>query len=86
MDIRFHWLRDRDFQEQFRICWQPGKLNYSDYWTKLHAAKHHQNMRKKFLTPHIVLEMLRVEQCNQSQVAAAVAQVSKVRTGKGVMI
>jgi hypothetical protein len=38
-----------------------GKFNYADYWTKHHAAPNHQNMRKEFLTPHIILEMLRIE-------------------------
>jgi hypothetical protein len=61
MDMRFHWLRDRECQEQFRIFWRPGKLNYADYWTKHHSAKHHKNVRKEFLTPPIVLEMLRLE-------------------------
>ena len=70
MDMRFHWLRDRECQRQFRIYWRPGKLNYADYWTKHHAALHHKNVRKEFLTPHIVLEMLRVE---QSRLAAAAA-------------
>ena len=48
MDMRFHWLRDREYQEQFRIYWRPGKLNYADYWTKHHPAKHHENTRKDF--------------------------------------
>ena len=69
MDMRFHWLRDRECQEQFRIYWRPGKLNYADYWTKHHAATHHQNVRKEFLTPYIVLEMLQQEQ----SIAAAAA-------------
>ena len=30
MDMRFHWIRDRECQEQFRIYWQPGKSNYAD--------------------------------------------------------
>jgi hypothetical protein len=36
MDMWFHWLRDRQCQEQFRIYWywQPGNSNYADYWTK----------------------------------------------------
>ena len=71
MDMRFHWLRDRECQKQFRIYWRPGKLNYADYWTKHHAATHHQNVRKEFLTPHIVLEMLRQEQNIQAHAAAA---------------
>ena len=38
IDMRFHWLRHRECQKQFRIYWRPGKLNYADYWTKHHAA------------------------------------------------
>ena len=60
MDMRFHCLRDRECQEQFRIYWRPGKSNYADYWTKHHPSKHHQNTRKEFITPHIVLETLRI--------------------------
>ncbi len=62
MDMRFHWLRDQECQQQFQIYWRPGKLNYADYWTKYHADPHHQIMCKEFLTPHIILEMLRIEQ------------------------
>ena len=62
MDMQFHWLRDREFQKQFRIYWRPGKLNYADYWTKHHPGSHHQNMRKEFLTPNTVVEMLQIEQ------------------------
>ena len=61
-DMRFHWLRDGECQEQFRIYWRPGKLNYADYWTKHHPAKHHKNMRSEFLNPVLMLEMLRQEQ------------------------
>jgi hypothetical protein len=46
MDMRFHWLRDRQCQEQFRIYWGPGKSNYADYWTKHHPATHHKHTRK----------------------------------------
>ena len=70
MNMRFHWLRDQECQEQFRIYWRPGKLNYADYWTKHHAAAHHKNVRKEFLTPHIVLEMLRIEQSGGAAAAA----------------
>jgi hypothetical protein len=61
MDMRFHWLRDRECQRQFRIYWRPRKLNYADYWKKQHPTKHHQQVRKEFITPQIVLEMLRQE-------------------------
>ena len=70
MDMRFHWLRDRECQEQFRIYWRPGKLNYADYWTKHHAGTHHQNVRKEFLTPYYVLEMLRQMQSGAAAAAA----------------
>ena len=46
MDMRFHWLRDRECQEQFRIYWRSGKSNYADYWTKHHPSKYHRNPRK----------------------------------------
>ena len=62
MDMPFHCLRDRECQDQFRIYWRPGKSNYAEYWTKHHPEKHHQNTLKEFLTPHILLEMLRIEQ------------------------
>jgi hypothetical protein len=29
---------------------------------KHHPANHHKHTRKEFLTPHIVVEMLRIEQ------------------------
>ena len=84
MYMRFHWLRDWDCQKQFRIYRRPGKLNYADYWTKQHAALHHKNVRREFLTPHIVLEMLRVE---QSWLAAAEAEIELLQsTCKGMMM
>jgi len=67
MDMRFHWLSDRECQEQFRIYWRLGTLNYVDYWTKHHQAKHHQNVRREFITPQIVLEMLRQEKSLQHE-------------------
>ena len=71
MDMRFHWLRDRECQEQFRIYWRPGKLNYADYWTKHHPAKHHQKVRRDFITPILAVEMLRFQQQSHTQAAAA---------------
>ena len=49
MDMRFHLLKDREWQKHFRIYWKHGKLNYADYWTKYHHGKHHQNVRQEFL-------------------------------------
>jgi hypothetical protein len=70
MDMRFHWLRNRECQKQFRIYWRPGRLNYANYWTKHHPETHHCNMQKEFLTPHIILKMLRMEQQSYAACAA----------------
>ena len=50
MDMRFHWLRDRENQGQFRTYWREGKTNLGDYVTKHHAAIHHRTVRSLYLT------------------------------------
>jgi len=47
MDMRFHWLRDREAQGQFRIYWRPGKTNRADYFTKHHSPAHQVNIRSE---------------------------------------
>ena len=59
MDMRFHWLRCRARQRQFRTYWRAGPTNKGDYVTKHHAAAHHRNVRKDFLTPRNKLEQTR---------------------------
>ena len=59
MDMRFHWLRDRKTQEQFKYYWHPGPTNQADYWTKHHCAAHHREKRPDILTPLFILEALR---------------------------
>ena len=59
MDMRFHWLRDRETRKQFRIYWRSGKTNLADYFTKHHPASHHRSMRGKYLTPEAVVNKLR---------------------------
>ena len=51
MDMRFHWLRCRMAQKQFRFHWRPGTTNLADYWTKHHTGAHHKNFRREILTP-----------------------------------
>ena len=58
MDMCFHWLRDRELQEQLYFYWRSGKLNYADYFTKHHPAAHHRSIRMEFLTPQWVLRDL----------------------------
>ena len=50
MDMRFHWLRDRDAQGQYRFYWRPGTQNLADYFTKHHPASHHKSFRSQILT------------------------------------
>ena len=59
MDMRFHWLRCRENQRQFRTYWRAGPTNKGDYVTKNHAASHHKNVRADYLTPTNRLEQLR---------------------------
>ena len=62
METRFHWLRCRDAQDQFRYYWRPGSQNWADYWTKYFPAFHHINMRPEFLTPARHLEYIKRRQ------------------------
>ena len=66
MDMRFHWLKCREAQEQFRFYWRPGRQNLADYWTKHHPPSHHQNMRAEFLTKLDDLKELRTEAREQA--------------------
>jgi hypothetical protein len=50
MDMRFHWLRCREAQGQFRYYWRPGTQNLADYFTKDHPASHHKASRPMYLT------------------------------------
>ena len=59
MDMRFHWLRCRDSQGQFRYYWRPGPTNDGDYHTKHHSPAHHVSVRPHILTPVSILRALR---------------------------
>jgi hypothetical protein len=50
MDMHFHWLRDREAQDQLRIHWRSGKTNLADYFTKHHSPAHHISVRTQLLT------------------------------------
>ena len=49
--MRFHWLRCRDTQGQFRYYWKPGTINLGDYWTNHHPSSYHKNFRSSVPTP-----------------------------------
>ena len=48
-DMRYHWLRDRQAQQQFKIFWEKGTTNDADYFTKHHATAHHRAQRAKYV-------------------------------------
>ncbi len=51
LDMRFHWLRDRIDQGQFRMMFVPGLQNLADFFTKsLPVARH------KVLAPFIATD------------------------------
>ena len=53
--MSFHWLRDRDAQEQLKVFWDKGTNNSENYFTKYHPPAHHRHMRPRFiLKAHIV--------------------------------
>ena len=52
IDMRYHWIRDRVVQGQFKVTWKPGKENKADYYTKHHAGAHHQRVRPQYLLEH----------------------------------
>ena len=60
MDMRFYWLKDREAQFFFQFHWKPGKNNLADYWTKHHAAIHHENIRSQILSQITKLRNRRV--------------------------
>ncbi|EJK53767.1 hypothetical protein THAOC_26721 [Thalassiosira oceanica] len=71
MDMRFHWLRDRELQKQLRFFWRPGTLNHADYFTKHHPAAHHRNVRSEFLTPADRIKFLRLARLTRQKIQAS---------------
>ncbi len=67
MDMRFHWLRDREVQGQLKFVWKPGKTNLADYFTKHHPPAHHVNVRSEFLTKVKDLAETRCQKLGQGQ-------------------
>ncbi len=49
MDQRFHWLKCRDAQRQFKYLWREGILNQAGYASKHHAPKHHKRVRPVYV-------------------------------------
>jgi hypothetical protein len=50
IDMRFHWIRDRVDQHEFKVMWQQGTDNIADYFTKVHPPYHHRQRRHLYVT------------------------------------
>ena len=48
IDMKYHWLKDRQQQRQFNFYWKQGKYNLADPFTKNLSAKEHTRLRKLF--------------------------------------
>ena len=52
-DMNFHWLRDKELQNQIKVSWEKGKNNHADYFTKHHAITHHRKIRPIYIRDKI---------------------------------
>ena len=77
--MRFHWLRDREAQGQFRIYWRPGKTNLADYFTKHHPPAHHVNVRTEYLTKVKDLAEARRQRRNSGQTKSDISQSKSLK-------
>ena len=50
MCMRFHWLKDREAQKQFKFLWDRGSDNLADYFTKIHPVAHYRDVRSTYVT------------------------------------
>lgn len=48
IDMKYHWLKDREQQQQFQFYWRPGKHNMADPFTKNLSGKENIRYRKIF--------------------------------------
>jgi hypothetical protein len=59
MDMKYHWLRDRISQKQFRHYLAPGIENKGNSVITHHAQVHHEAMQPTCLTSIATLQALR---------------------------
>ncbi len=58
MDMKYHWLRNRESWGRLQHYWAPGKENNGNYVTKHHVTIHHQATPPTFLTNISTLQAL----------------------------
>jgi hypothetical protein len=49
IDMRYHWIRDQVFAQNFKVTWQPGSINLANFFTKAHPVHHHLAMQKFYV-------------------------------------
>ena len=74
MDMRFHWLRCRGAQGQFRFYWSPGTSNLGDYFTKHFSPTVHQGKRGVYVSESLFKE-------NEHECNSALLEVMNVLQG-----
>ena len=74
MDMRFHWLRCRGAQGQFRFYWSPGTSNLGDYFTKHFSPTVHQGKRGVYVSESLFNE-------NKQEYNSALLEVMNVLQG-----
>ena len=80
MDMKYHWLRCRISQEQFRHYWKAGRTNLADYVTKHHPTIHHQATRGTFFT-----DISKLVELRSRQKSYALTTLTKPPRSKGVL-
>jgi hypothetical protein len=50
MDMRYNWIKDRAAMGHFILIWHPGKLNFADYFTKIHPKTHYPSVRSRYVS------------------------------------
>jgi hypothetical protein len=50
MDMRYNWIKDRASMNHFHLIWHPGKLNFADYFTKIHPKILYPSVRSRYVS------------------------------------
>jgi len=49
INMHFYWIHNRVHWGQYHIFWQPGNINWADFFSKHHLDSHHQTMWPTYL-------------------------------------
>ena len=62
IDIKYHWLKDREQQQQFKFYWRPRQHNIANPFTK-----HHLKCRNPYGRPIRTLESKHLKAGNNGE-------------------